>query len=333
MASSLRLQADALVLHARHTPHIAHFVTVGSQQQQCRAFSAATQRWAYRTTNFKPSGVSAPSMKSRAKDVLRHQLPNDIGLLPGTFVRPMWKDMPSIFKDPRDRFQMEWTWLKSVFQGYVSLLMYCKKDLSNIPFIHKQLARPQIGSFSLPFFSIFHSVPRRAIAKSLYTQMYTYLAEGDIAGINRICCDKLAQKLTAQIQRRPANERLTWKLVGDKFRGARVMADRAIKIPDIANSGIRQIVVRLSSRQSVSKTTTASQNNTPSQEVTPAAKEQDCVEYVVIQQLIWHGKHADWQIWGTTNPTDLKTLMTDPAFAPGLSTIDRLEAMKSMGQR
>lgn len=57
-------------------------------------------------------------MKSRAKDVMKSQLPNDIGLLPGTFVKPMWRDLPSIFQDPRDRFRMEWTWIKSVFQGY-----------------------------------------------------------------------------------------------------------------------------------------------------------------------------------------------------------------------
>lgn len=135
--------------------------------------------------------------------------------------------------------------------------------------------------------------------------------------------------MTAQIQNRPSTEKVSWKLVGDKFRGARVMADRAIKIPDMPNSGIRQVVVRLSSRQAVTKTTAG--QSAASQEVTPAAKEQDCLEYVVIQQLVWHGKEAEWQIWGTTNAIDMKTLNTDPAFAPGLSTLDRLEAMRSMG--
>jgi protein MBA1 len=118
MASSLRLPAGSIFPNARPTSLIAQSFASGSPQQQCRAFSAAAQRWAYRTQNFKPSSPAQPSMKSRAKDVMKHQLPNDIGLLPGTFVRPMWRDLPSIFQDPRDRFRMEWTWLKSVFQGY-----------------------------------------------------------------------------------------------------------------------------------------------------------------------------------------------------------------------
>ena len=152
---------------------------------------------------------------------------------------------------------------------------------------------------------------------------------GNVSELRRICCDKLAQKLIGQVQSRPSNEKVTWTLVGNKFRGARVMTDRAVKIPDMANSGIRQMVVRLASRQSMTKTTVG---RSASKDVVPAAaKEQDCVEYVVIQQLIWHGKHSDWQIWGTTKATDMKTLNTDPAFAPGLSALDRLEAMKNLG--
>lgn len=146
---------------------------------------------------------------------------------------------------------------------------------------------------------------------------------GNIPEIKRICCEKLAQKLTNQIQNRRANERIVWKLVGRKFSGVRVMADRAVKIPDMSNSGIRQMVVRLGSRQSMTTLVGG-------REVAPA-KELDCVEYVVIQQLIWHGKHADWQIWGTTQATDMKTLNTDPAFAPGLTALERLEAIKNMG--
>lgn len=142
MASSLRLQADALVFSSRHTSNITHFIAVNSRQQQSRTFSAAAQRWAYRTTNFRPSSVSQPSLKSRAKDVMRHQLPNDIGLLPGTFVRPLWRDMPSIFKDPRDRLRMEWTWMKSVFQGYaryVCLGLSCLFSLRRCMHVHERI--------------------------------------------------------------------------------------------------------------------------------------------------------------------------------------------------
>lgn len=58
-------------------------------------------------------------MKSRSKEALSGQLPNDLGVLPGTFVRPLWRDLPSIFQSPRDRWQMEWTWLKSMVQNFM----------------------------------------------------------------------------------------------------------------------------------------------------------------------------------------------------------------------
>lgn len=50
-------------------------------------------------------------------------LPNDIGILPGTFVRPLWRDMPSIFTAPRDRWHMEYTWLKCWLSNFARLVL------------------------------------------------------------------------------------------------------------------------------------------------------------------------------------------------------------------
>lgn len=86
---------------------------------QCRAFSQTSQQWAGgRAVNFRPPSVAQPSFKTRTKDLKLADLPNDIGLLPGTFIRPLWRDMPSIFQAPRDRLHMEWTWFKSWFSNY-----------------------------------------------------------------------------------------------------------------------------------------------------------------------------------------------------------------------
>jgi protein MBA1 len=63
--------------------------------------------------------MKQPSMKTRTKEAMRGQaMPNDIGLLPGTFVRPLWRDMPSVFKEPKNVLRMQWTWMKSVFQNF-----------------------------------------------------------------------------------------------------------------------------------------------------------------------------------------------------------------------
>lgn len=117
MALSLRLPARNFAVSTRPATVIAP--PYAPTSQQFRSFSQVPQRWAYRSQNFTPRTVSAPSMKTRAKEALQGNLPNDIGLLPGTFVRPLWRDMPSLFEYPRDRWMMEWTSMKSFFQNYV----------------------------------------------------------------------------------------------------------------------------------------------------------------------------------------------------------------------
>lgn len=60
-----------------------------------------------------------PSMKTRGKEMSKSEMPQDLGLLPGTFVRPLWRDMPSVFQLPRERMQLEWLWIKQAFQNFL----------------------------------------------------------------------------------------------------------------------------------------------------------------------------------------------------------------------
>ena len=46
-------------------------------------------------------------------------MPQDLGVLAGTFIRPLWNDMPSIIDQPKKRLQMEWLWLKTSFANVV----------------------------------------------------------------------------------------------------------------------------------------------------------------------------------------------------------------------
>ena len=164
---------------------------------------------------------------------------------------------------------------------------------------------------------------------------------GDMPTIRKICCTGLANNLGARISTRPKDEKVTWSLdsyirsPATLFTGVRVLADRATQIPEIPNSGIRQVVLRITSRQSTGKTKLPStipqrgartQNNTV--EAAPA-KQQDCTEYIVLQKLMWFGEEQDWRIWGHATPTNVEDL-EDPFFAPGLKLSDRLEAMKEM---
>ncbi|CAI7590021.1 hypothetical protein N7533_000619 [Penicillium manginii] len=304
MASSLRSPAGKTLSITRSSLGNARSYAPGAPQ--CRSFSQASQRWAFKTQNFSPRSISQPSMKVRSKDLLAGQLPNDIGLLPGTFVRPLWRDMPSVFDKPRDRLQMEWTWIKAWFQNFMSLIIYTKKD-NNYPLLLTE---------------------RRKIATSLYKNMYTTFASGDISKLKQITCDGLATKLISQIEARRPTEVVTWNLIkwlrqpSTYFTGVRVLSDRATQLPEVAKSGIRQIVLRVSSRQSMTKA-----SNSKDVAAQPA-KQQDVTEYVVIQQLIWNGKDAGWRVWGNTKPTTMEQVWHDPSFAPGMTALERLDAMK-----
>ncbi|KAJ5639770.1 uncharacterized protein N7484_007632 [Penicillium longicatenatum] len=305
MASSLRLPAGSFARSARSSSLISQ--TFAPASHQYRFFSQASQRWAYKSNNFSAKNVTGPSMKTRSKEALGGQLPNDIGVLPGTFVRPLWRDMPSIFQSPRDRWEMEWTWIKSKVTDFF------RKD-NKFPLLLKE---------------------RRKIARLLYGDMYTAFARGDTSGLRRLCCDGLSKNLIMQIDSRPKNQQVTWNLVkwlrgpSTYFTGIRIVSDRATQIPDMNNSGIRQIVVRLTSRQSMSKTAPQPRGKGSVAEIVEApAKEQNCEEYFVIQELHWHGKSNGWRAWGYVKPTDIDTVYSDPYFAPGLTPLERIDGLK-----
>lgn len=108
------------------------------------------------------------------------------------------------------------------------------------------------------------------------------------------------------------------------------MSDRATDLPGIDDSGVRQVVLRIASRQSTSKTALPENENARVDESTPASTPptvKDCTEHIVIQKLRWFGREEDWRVWGQVAPTSIEQL-DDPLFSPGLSVTERVMAMK-----
>jgi protein MBA1 len=155
--------------------------------------------------------------------------------------------------------------------------------------------------------------------------------------LRKICCTGLANSLASRISRRSGDEKVTWSL--DKyirtpstyFTGVRVMADRAMQIPDLPSSGLRQVVVRITSRQTTGTIPVAGKRGNrqlePTSEATPKVKSQDCTEYLVLQKLMWGGEEDEWRIWSHTTPTTLEDL-DSPYFATGLTLSERLSMMR-----
>ena len=101
------------------------------------------------------------------------------------------------------------------------------------------------------------------------------------------------------------------------------MSDRMSSLPPLPDTTIRQIVVRLTTKQTLRK------HKKEAHYAGPPPKIMDCTEHIVLQQMRVAGKEKEWRIWGHTTPTTVDDLR-DPQFAPGLSLQDRLMAMKDM---
>jgi protein MBA1 len=157
---------------------------------------------------------------------------------------------------------------------------------------------------------------------------------GEKDTIGKIACAGLANNLISRIRRRPSNQKMTWTL--DKyirgpssyFTGIRVVSDRATEIPEIQDCGIRQVVVRITSRQTtVTEQVSETRKGKQAVDEEPKVKTQDCTEYLVLQKMLWMGEEQDWRVWGYATPTTVADL-DSPWFASGLSLSERLKLME-----
>lgn len=146
------------------------------------------------------------------------------------------------------------------------------------------------------------------------------------------CSPGLGNDLIKRIRKRNPKETISWTLeryIRDPstfFTGVRVLSDRATLIPEVPDSAIRQIVLRIKSQQSSLKISKEGTDNLE-QAVFSVPKVQDCTEYVVIQKVRIAGKEKDWEIWGFAKPTTLEDL-DSPFFAAGLSLKERVLALQ-----
>jgi protein MBA1 len=132
-------------------------------------------------------------------------------------------------------------------------------------------------------------------AKALHQAMYTAFAAGDLATLKRITADGLFDSFSARVHARPRGERWVWELVR-YTRRPRVMSNRAASLM-VDDAGIRQAVVRICSRQRLTR------YKADGSVVKGSGEEREVKEYVVIQRKLWKGKEGEWVVWGTTEET------------------------------
>jgi hypothetical protein len=118
MASSLRLPAGSFASSARSNAMISPY----SPMSQIRSFSQMPQRLAaIRSQNFNAKSQTQASMKARNREAMQMaQAPLEVQWLPGTFVRPLWRNTPSVFTHPKEAWKMQLAWATAKLKDFVS---------------------------------------------------------------------------------------------------------------------------------------------------------------------------------------------------------------------
>ncbi|KAL8659691.1 MAG: hypothetical protein Q9226_000316 [Calogaya cf. arnoldii] len=135
---------------------------------------------------------------------------------------------------------------------------------------------------------------------------------GDVTTLSTICTEGLLASFKSRIAARPRNERFRWNL--HKFIRAPKFVSQRVGVLPYKGSAIRQVVVRMRSRQSLARMVSRGPGR-PDAQIQGTGEEKDVTEYLVLQRRIWKEIEEPWMVWGTTDETDPDTVLTskDPA--------------------
>lgn len=132
--------------------------------------------------------------------------------------------------------------------------------------------------------------------------MYLAFAAGEVPTIRRLCADGLFETFSNRIANRDKAEKVEWELVRYNKR-TKVVSHRAVRFP-VEGGGIRQAVVRICSRQKLTRTRVGKGGK--KEVVQGSGREKDVVEYLVVQKIMRDWEEGEWKVWGTTGETTLE---------------------------
>lgn len=256
--------------------------------------------------------MAVKQKESRERMAATGEILDYLGVLPGTFVPPTGRNLPSLSSDWRGR--------RTIL--YYQLLSWYHVLQSR--FIAFWLVKPRLK---------LEKAQTPAIAQELYKDMYTALAGGEVelGKIERRLHPGLKSSLRARIAQRAPNTFMQWKL-------HRYMAPREcvyfkfglldMSGPRTERTGMIQAVVRIKSQQSLLTfqrrriKDPANPRGPPvmtevpvdrdgkvivdfDQEVEERQSLKTVEEYFVIERTLFKGVLGPWRAWGTTHETTL----------------------------
>ncbi|KAI4798264.1 hypothetical protein E4T44_11782 [Aureobasidium sp. EXF-8845] len=294
-----------LLLRSRTTP-LSTTPFTSLLHQQCLLQQPTTSTRLFTTTpslhagvrkskSFAPhqTGMKQPSQKSfevMKKEQMKNidQMPNDVGLIPGTFIMPTGNRLPSGFGEriKLERYRL-WMRIKEIF------------------------GRHYMGYFHVSPRADFQTAAVPSIAKSLYTDMYTAFSAGNLSPIAHKLCENIHTSLEQRIATRGPNTGIAWtlhqwtaepKVVSHKYMPMSLEDNK----DKTKQTTIQQVCVRMQSLQSLKKVKRVKQGKETVEvlEEGSSAEPKEVVEYLVVQRLCKRGKMGPWMVWGTTTESN-----------------------------
>lgn len=100
-------------------------------------------------------------------------------------------------------------------------------------------------------------------------------------------------------------------------RGPKFVSQRIAILP-YKGAALRQVVVRLRSRQSLTRTLSNGPGRTETL-VKGTGQEKDVSEYLVLQRRMMKDREEPWMIWGTTEESDPATILGADTAEPAMT--------------
>ena len=177
---------------------------------------------------------------------------------------------------------------------------------------------------------------RYVIARDLHRRLYTAIAAGDRETIEKIACTGLKRELQIKLDQRkalkapaetwnieykgliPTSEKTPWLIsafMPPILKSTQMLADRFAPLPVGQEASLRQLFVRIRSKQTLDRNDGK------------GAKTVDRSEIVVVQQMRMDGEEDEWKIWGTTEATKGEKLdeMLEDATGAKDSFVERVK--------
>lgn len=221
-------------------------------------------------------------------------VPEDIGLIPGTFVHvPLF---PLTQLSITQRFWYELKWMRSRAAAWFQLWRFRRSFQRTKPPVYWMSNRAQLK--------------HKAVEK--YMHFYDSFAKADSMSISNICVSNVADKFKERIDARPPSVQMRWETIRKPTCTIVSNVASPLSLPGYEETGVHQIIFRIRSEQRLKISRPQDVHGDSGSDLNPRGKVE---EYMVMQRMYVRGSPKNWKIWGFIDPSTPASIERSEEYA------------------